>query len=199
LTPPTDPPTDPLDEFRTALAAAAAAGEAEAGTAMALATVDSDGSPSVRIVLLKSADARGFSFFTNYRSRKGREIEATGRAALCFYWPSLERQVRVEGRLERLPAAESDAYFASRPRGSQLGAWASLQSEPLPARAALEQRLAEVTARFAGAEVTRPPFWGGYLLAPQRLELWQGRADRLHDRIVYTRTLSGWSREALYP
>jgi pyridoxamine 5'-phosphate oxidase len=190
---------DPIAHFDTWLAAAATAGEAEGGTAMTLATVGSDGRPAARIVLLKGVDSAGFRFFTNRQSRKGDELSARPFAALCFHWPLLARQVRVEGAVELLPDAESDAYFGSRPRGSQLGAWASQQSQPLVARAELEARLAEFTARFAGIAVQRPPFWGGYLLIPERLEFWTGRTDRLHDRLVYARAASGWQSENLQP
>ena len=189
---------DPLQEFTRRLALAAP-GEPEAGTAMSLATVDDDGVPSARIVLLKGVDARGFVFFTNYGSRKARALEATGRGALCFFWPSLAQQVRVEGTVEKLGAAESDAYFATRPRGSQAGAWASRQSATLAARADLEQRLAEVETRFAGQPIPRPPFWGGFLVRPEAIEFWEGQESRLHVRRRYERDGDRWKSRGLFP
>lgn len=198
--------TDPIELFRDAFERAKARephGALPEANAMTLATVDERGRPSARVVLLKSFDARGFVFHTNRLSRKGTELDGQKVAALCFHWPADEEQARIEGRVERLSDAESDAYFASRPRGSQLGAWASLQSEELPSRAALEQRLREVDARFPG-DVPRPPHWGGYRVIPERIELWKGRADRLHERRVFTRDVStreasSWSETRLYP
>lgn len=193
------PAADPIAEFRLWLEAAAAAGEPELGTAMTVATADRDGAPAARVLLLKGVDASGFSFFSNRDSRKGRELLANPRAALCFHWARLGRQVRVEGAVTLLADAESDAYFRTRPRGSQLGAWASQQSRPIASRAELEARLAETAARFAGRDVERPPFWGGYLLAPERIEFWTGREDRLHDRLLYTRAAGGWTATLLSP
>ncbi|MEO8502729.1 MAG: pyridoxamine 5'-phosphate oxidase [Acidobacteriota bacterium] len=189
---------DPISEFKARLALAAAH-EAESGTAMTLATVDASGQPSARIVLLKSVDARGFSFFTNYGSRKARALDWAGRAALCWFWPSIAQQVRAEGTIERVEATESDAYFASRPRGSQIGAWASRQSEMLPDRATLVERVDKIEAKFAGQPIPRPPFWGGYRLSPERVEFWTGEESRLHHRWLYRLDGSSWATERLYP
>lgn len=168
--------------------------------AMTLATATPDGRPSARMVLLKGIDRRGLMFFTNYESRKGRELDANPRAALVLYWRELERQVRVTGAVTRLSAAESDAYFATRPRGSQLGAWASPQSRSLPDRAALERRFAALEAEHAGRPVPRPPHWGGFRVEPDEIELWEGRPNRLHDRVAYCRTADGrWERTRLAP
>jgi pyridoxamine 5'-phosphate oxidase len=168
--------------------------------ALTLATVGPDGRPSARVVLLKGLDARGLVFFTNYASRKGTELAQNHWAAALFYWPELERQVRVEGQCARVPAAESDAYFQSRPLGSRLGALASPQSEVIASRAWLEARLAALEAEYAGREVPRPPHWGGYRLAPVSVEFWQGRPSRLHDRLRYQRDAGGgWRIERLAP
>ena len=167
--------------------------------AMTLATVDAAGRPSARTVLLKGVDARGFLFFTNYHSRKGRELEANPQAALTFYWPELERQVCVAGRVTQLPGAESEAYFHSRPRGSQLGAWASDQSSPVAGREVLEQQWRAFEAKFP-AKIPRPPHWGGFVLTPERIEFWQGRPSRLHDRFSYVKQADGtWKIERLSP
>ena len=173
--------------------------ETSDATAAALATADADGRPAVRMVLVKLVDERGFRFFTNHGSRKARELEENPRAALCFHWPVIARQVRVEGAVEPLPDAESDDYFASRGRDSQVGAWASRQSAPLQSRELLEERCARVAERYADGPVPRPPFWGGYLLVPERIELWSGREHRLHDRQLFRREADGWSVERLYP
>jgi pyridoxamine 5'-phosphate oxidase len=168
-------------------------------TAFALGTVDEGGSPSVRIVLLKHADARGFVFYTNYESRKGRELLATKRAAMCFHWQPLEIQVRVEGSAERVSETEADAYFASRARGSQIGAWASTQSQVMNQPGDLDARVAEFEKRFAGKPVPRPPHWSGFRIVPTRIEFWRSMPSRLHVRHVYVKKTEGWEVEQLYP
>jgi len=168
--------------------------------AMTLSTVDEDHRPSSRIVLLKGVDARGFSFFTNYKSRKGRELAATPNAALTFHWGGLERQVNIRGSVTKLSREESEAYFAVRPLGSQFGAWVSKQSNVVENRAYLERRLLEVEAEFGGGKVPTPPYWGGYVLAPDALEFWQGRPNRLHDRFQYLRDgAHAWKIDRLSP
>jgi pyridoxamine 5'-phosphate oxidase len=168
--------------------------------AMVVATATVDGVPSARTVLLKGVDARGFTFFTNYDSRKGRELADNPRAALVFFWPGLERQVLVSGDVRRLPADESERYFRSRPRGSRIAAWASPQSAAVTDRAALEERWGETAQRFPGERVPLPPNWGGYVVDPRRIEFWQGRPNRLHDRFSYTRGADGgWRIERLAP
>jgi pyridoxamine 5'-phosphate oxidase len=166
--------------------------------AMTLATATPDGKPSARIVLLKNCDGRGLTFFTNYDSRKGQELAANPRAALCFHWVDLARQVRIEGVVARVAETESDEYHASRPRGSRLGAWASPQSRVIPDRSFLDNQLPDLEMQYP-TEVPRPPHWGGYRLAPEMFEFWQGRANRLHDRLRFTRQLGSWLRERLGP
>lgn len=192
---------DPIDHFRTLLSTARAVDRAilPEPTAMTLATVGSDGQPSARLVLLKTVDARGFVFYTNLRSRKGRDLEANPRAALTVHWQPLEVQVRVEGRAERVSEDEADEYFATRPRGSQLGAWASDQSEALASAADLDARFAEVERRFAGHDVPRPPHWSGYRVIPERIEFWRNRPSRLHERRLFVREGSRWRETLLYP
>ncbi len=167
--------------------------------AMTLATVSSSGAPSARIVLLKDYDPRGFTFFTNYNSRKGDELKVNPRAALCFHWQPLERQVRIEGTVEVVSAGESEAYFRTRPVAAQIGAWVSQQSRPIASRAELERLQAELTARFANGPVPLPEFWGGFRVVPEAIEFWQGRPSRLHDRILYTRAAEGWTIQRLAP
>jgi len=167
--------------------------------AMSLSTVRPDGSPASRMVLLSSFDLRGFVFHTNYESAKGAEIAACPRAAILFWWEAINRQVRIEGVIKRTAPEESDAYFGRRPRGSQIGAWASDQSRPLPSRETLEARVREIEARHEGSPVPRPPHWGGYRLVPSAFEFWTGREDRLHDRARYDRTPAGWTSVRLYP
>jgi pyridoxamine 5'-phosphate oxidase len=189
---------DPIEQFQRWFAEVVEAGLHEP-EAVVLATVDGSGRPSSRYVLCKRVDQRGFTFFTNYTSRKGQELESTGVASLLFPWHWLGRQVRVDGTVERVPAEESDAYFDTRERGSQVGAWASEQSAVIADRAELERRVAEVEARFTGTAVPRPPHWGGYRVVPDAVELWQGRPNRLHDRLRYRRTASGWRLDRLSP
>jgi len=167
--------------------------------AMILATATTDGRPSARTVLLKGFDERGFVFYTNYEGRKANDLETNPMCALLFYWGELERQVRIEGRASRLPGEESDAYFASRPRGSRLGAWASQQSQPIEDRSVLEERILALQKDYEGREIPRPPFWGGYRVEPDTIEFWQGREDRLHDRLLYRHEDGGWRIERLQP
>jgi pyridoxamine 5'-phosphate oxidase len=189
---------DPFSQFGIWLAEALEAQLPEPN-AMTLATADGAGRPSARIVLLRGFDAAGFVWYTNYESRKGRELSDNPYAALVFYWPQLERQVRIEGPVAVLEPSQSDAYFSSRPRGSRLGAWASPQSQVIAERALLDARLAEVAQRFPAEELPRPPFWGGFRLAPEVVEFWQGRPSRLHDRLRYRKEGEIWLVERLAP
>ncbi len=188
---------EPFTRF-AALFAEAQQAQPKDPNAVTLATVDARGRPSARVVLMKGFDAQGFVVFTNYDSRKGRELAGQKVAALCFYWPALEQQVRVEGTVDRVSAEESDAYFDTRARVSQLGAWASLQSQPLDARKTLEDRLRQLDAQYPGA-VPRPPHWGGFRLKPDRIEFWKSGENRLHERWVYEKQGDGWSTGALFP
>jgi pyridoxamine 5'-phosphate oxidase len=191
--------SDPISRFQQAFVRAGQNPPAD-HTAFALATADREsGRPAVRIVLLHGFDARGFVFYTNYEGRKARDLASNPQAALTFYWPWLDEQVRAEGAISRIAPEESDAYFASRARGKQLAAWASLQSRPLATREELEARYAEVEGKFAGQTVPRPPFWGGYRLTPDRMEFWHAGESRMHDRWLYTRDGEGWRATRLYP
>lgn len=192
---------DPIAAFHAAFARAAATAPPPPAdhTAAALATADAAGRPSVRMVLVRHVDHTGFLFYTNYGSRKARELEVNPRAALCFFWHWLEEQVRVEGRVERATTEESETYFATRPRGSQLAAWASRQSAELASRAELEAQYRAIEARFADQPVPRPPFWGGFRLVPDEIEFWRAGPYRLHDRLRYRRGGNGWKAVRLYP
>lgn len=189
---------DPIEQFHRWFEDARRAGVYEPN-AMALATVDADGQPSARLVLLKGVDPRGLAFYTNLGSRKARALQADPRASLLFWWGPLERQVRFEGRVTRVEDAEADTYFASRPRASQIGAWASEQSAVIPGRAALDEAERRYSERFGEGEVPRPDFWGGFRLLPDRVEFWQGRQSRLHDRLCYRRADGIWTIERLAP
>ncbi len=189
---------DPIEQFRDWYGLAV--GEVPLADAMTLATLGADGTaPDARMVLLKGFDEDGFRFFTNRRSAKGAQLAEAPQAALVVYWRELDRQVRIRGAAEELSDAESDAYFESRPRDSQIGAWASPQSQPLPDRADLDRRFDEAAARFSGSDVPRPEFWGGFAVRPDTVEFWQGQVARLHDRFLYTRAGRGWALERLAP
>ena len=190
--------SDPILRFREVFERALGEPIAEP-TAAALATADAAGRPSVRMVLLKGFDERGFVFFTNLDSRKALDLKANPWAALCFFWQPLEVQVRVEGAVDAVSESEADDYFALRQRGSQIGAWSSLQSRPLASRAELEERIRQTEARFRDGEIPRPPFWSGFRVVPDRIEFWSGQPSRLHDRELYIREDDGWRVERLYP
>ncbi|PJK31171.1 pyridoxamine 5'-phosphate oxidase [Minwuia thermotolerans] len=191
-------PTDPIAHFRSWLEEARES-EPNDPNAMALATVGAGGMPSLRMVLLKDVDQDGFVFYTNFESQKGQELLAHPKAALCFHWKSLRRQVRVEGMVERVDDAEADAYFASRPRDSRIGAWASDQSRPMEGRFELEKRVAKFAARYAIGEVPRPPHWSGFRIVPSRIEFWRDRPFRLHERLNFVRERDSWRNEVLFP
>jgi pyridoxamine 5'-phosphate oxidase len=194
-------PADPIERFRSVYALAEQADRSiiPDPSAMSLATVEARDQPSARIVLLKAFDERGFVFYTNYKGRKGRQILAHPRAALCFYWAPLHIQVRIEGTVAKVSNEEADAYFTTRERQSQIGAWASRQSEPLETPTALDERVAKYEQQFKGKDVPRPPYWSGFRVRPETIEFWKGKPNRLHERHLYTRDSDGWRIETLYP
>jgi pyridoxamine 5'-phosphate oxidase len=194
-------PPDPIERFRSVYAQAEKIDRSivPEPNAMALGTVENRDQPSVRVVLLKAFDERGFVFYTNYEGRKGRHLLAHPRAALCFYWAPINIQVRVEGKVEKVADDEADAYFASRQRLSQIGAWASRQSEVMESEESLDERVTRYEKEFAGKEVPRPKFWSGFRVVPERIEFWKARPNRLHERHLYTREADGWRVETLYP
>lgn len=194
----TDVDSNPILQLEQWLSEAIEAEVLEAN-AMMVATVDGSGQPSARVVLLRELTQSGLAFYTNYESRKGQDLLNNPKVSATFFWPELERQVRIEGECFRMTEEESDAYFSSRPAGSRLGAWASPQSQELPNRASLDDRYSEIEKKFQGKEITRPPFWGGYRIAPHHIEFWQGRASRLHDRIRFQRDQEGWTVSRLAP
>lgn len=195
---PRTPAAEPFERF-SALFEQAKGAQPKDPNACTLATVDDRGRPSARVVLLKGTDSRGFVIYTNQQSRKGKELIGSHFAALCFYWPALDVQVRVEGAVEEVTPQESDEYFATRPRNSQLGAWASLQSQPLDSRATLEKRFSDAAEKYKAGPVPRPPHWGGFRLVPDRFEFWKAGENRLHHREHYQRDPSGWNKTLLYP
>lgn len=194
-------PADPIERFRQVYSLAEKIDRAiiREPNAMALGTVEEGGQPAVRIVLLKAFDERGFVFYTNYEGRKGRHLLAHPKAALCFYWAPIDIQVRVEGTVTKVTDEEADAYFATRHRVSQIGAWASRQSEPLETQSALDERMAKYEKKFEGRDVPRPDYWSGFRVSPDRIEFWKGRPNRLHERHLYTKSGKGWKIETLYP
>ncbi|HVS60954.1 MAG TPA: pyridoxamine 5'-phosphate oxidase [Gemmatimonadaceae bacterium] len=194
-------PPDPIERFRSVYALAEKIDRSilPDPSTMALGTVEDGGQPSVRIVLLKAFDERGFVFYTNYEGRKGRHLLSNPKAALCFYWPTIDIQVRIEGTVTKVADKEADAYFATRHRLSQIGAWASRQSEPLETPTALDERVQKYEREFEGKDVLRPQYWSGFRVGPERIEFWKGKPNRLHERHLYTRVGAGWKIETIYP
>jgi pyridoxamine 5'-phosphate oxidase len=194
-------PPDPIERFRSVYALAEKIDRSilPDPSAMALGTVDGGGQSSVRVVLLKAFDDRGFVFYTNYEGRKGRQLLSNPKAALCFYWPTIDIQVRIEGTVTKVADKEADAYFATRHRLSQIGAWASRQSEPLETPTALDERVKKYEREFAGKDVPRPKYWSGFRVSPERIEFWKGKPNRLHERHLYSRVGAGWKIETIYP